>query len=102
MDSYTANTFDTFLEQSFLNVDDFIYNNMAFLDIEFNLYSSPETRWEPGYCEIEVISITVENDGQYTAEQLQLIEKVILDNEQKIEDLFADDMVDSYEPYCQY
>jgi hypothetical protein len=102
MDTYTANTFDTFLEQSFFNVDDFIYNNMPFLHIEFELHSSPETRWEPAYCDIEIISITVENDSQYTAEQLKLIDKVIFDNEEKIETLFVYDMVDSYEPYCPY
>jgi hypothetical protein len=40
MDTYTANTFDTFLEQSFFNVDDFIYNNMPFFIVILRLYLS--------------------------------------------------------------
>jgi len=95
--TYTANTHDTSLEVYFQK-HTFIYENMPFLDIDFELYSSPETREEPGYCETEITSITIENVEQYTDEQIMLINTLCIDKEAEILSIFENDMIESYEP----
>ena len=93
MTNYTANTECTFLEDLFEG-NQHIVDNMPLLDISFKEYSSPETRWEPAYYNLEIHNIEVENKDDYTSEQIDIINKVIIDNEEKIIEEFRADMLD--------
>jgi len=93
MTKYTANTECTFLED-LLEVDQAIVDNMPLLEISFKEESSEETRWEPAYYTLDVYSIEIENKADYTAEQLKIIEDVIIDNEEKIIEEFECEMTD--------
>tara|TARA_R100001460_G_scaffold38971_3_gene73623 strand:- start:535 stop:846 length:312 start_codon:yes stop_codon:yes gene_type:complete len=93
MTKYTANTECTFLED-LLEVDQAIVDNMPLLEISFKEESSEETRWEPAYYTLDVYSIEIENIKDYTAEQIELINKIIIDNEEKIIKEFECEMTD--------
>ena len=93
MNTYTANTECTFLEDLFEG-HDAIVDNMPLLDITFKEYSSPETRWEPAYYNLEIYNIEVENKEDYTSEQLEVINDNLIDNEEKIVECFEAEMLD--------
>lgn len=93
MTTYTANTECTFLEDLFLG-HDAIVENMPIIDISFKEEYSPETRWEPADYSLDIYSIEVSNKGDYTSEQLIIINKVIDDKEEEIVEEFEDEMTD--------
>jgi hypothetical protein len=93
MTTYTANTECTFLEDIFY-VDQAIVDNMPLFEITFKEYSSPETRWEPAYYNLEIHNIEIQNKEDYTSEQLDIINEVIINNEEKIIECFEADMLD--------
>ena len=93
MTKYTANTDATFLEDIFEG-NEYIVNNMPLIEISFKEESSEETRWEPAYYTLDVYSIEIENIKDYTAEQIELINKIIIDNEEKIIEEFECEMTD--------
>ena len=93
MTKYTTPTDCTFLEDIFEG-NEYIVDNMPLLEISFKEYSSPETRWEPAYYNLEIHNIEIENKADYTAEQIELINKVIIDHEEKIIEEFKCEMTD--------
>lgn len=93
MNTYTANTDCTSLEDLFLG-HDAIVENMPIIDISFKEEYSPETRWEPADYSLDIYSIEVSNKEDYTSEQLIIINKVIDDKEEEIVEEFECEMTD--------